>query len=198
LPEEKKKMSKELKETRVVHKDFFELDEDESIAHIQMEYENPSEIFDQNIITKIPRMSVDFIDTIIGAFDFVPNKFKLDILVRFDDMEGYSGEELEEIYKKNIMLEVGILKRRGDRQNKLALTLVALGLVFIFFSIYIGSVWTDGGMAADIVAFILDILATVPFWGATEIFVVDGNEKRQTASNLAKRFQNITFEEKTR
>ena len=190
-------MSIELKEAREIHKEFFELDEDESIAHIQMEYENPSEIFDQNILTKIPRMSIDFIDMVIGAFELVPNKFKLDILVRFDDMEGYSRDELEEIYRKNIMLEIGILKRREDGQNKLALTLCALGLIFFFVSIYVGSVWTDGGTAADIVAFVLDILATVPFWGATEIFVVDGNEKRQTASNLAKRFHKITFEEKT-
>lgn len=178
---------------RDVEKEFFDLDQKNGVAHIELSYEKPSDIFDCNTKTKVPKMSDEFIDWVIRSFELVPNKYKLDVDIVFDDMEGYTEEELLEICQQNILLEIRIRKRRTRRENSLAMSLCAIGLIFIFASIYIGRVWTDGGSVQEIVSFVLDILATVPFWAATEIYVVNSSERRKTLKNLLWRFHAISF-----
>jgi len=45
----------------------------------------------------------------------------------------------------------------------------------------------------EVIMFFLEILATVPFWGAADIFFVANNENRQALKGLKKRFQSISF-----
>ena len=74
--------------------------------------------------------------------------------------------------------------------------LCGIGLAFILLSIYIGSVWTEESVAKDIVVYILDIIATVPFWGAMEICIIDNRERRRKLSNIRRRFNTIEFRRK--
>lgn len=179
-----------------IEEQFFELDHENRVAQIRLEYEKPAAIFDCSTVSKIPKMSEVFIDWVIRCFELIPKKYKLDVDVVFADLDGYTEEELSEICAKNILLEIKIRKRRTERENRLALSLCAIGLLFILASIYIGNVWTDGGTAQEIVMFFLDIFATVPFWAAVEIYVVDSSEKRETVRNLLLRFHAITFRKK--
>ena len=179
-----------------IEEQFFDLDHENRIAHIRLEYDKPAAIFDCSTVSKTPKMSDAFIDWVIRCFDLVPKKYKLDVDIVFDDLDGYTEEELSEICAKNIFLEIKIRKRRSNRENRLALSLCAVGLLFILASIYIGSVWTDGGTAQEVVMFVLDIFATVPFWAAVEIYVVDSSEKRETVKNLLRRFHAVTFRRK--
>jgi hypothetical protein len=179
-----------------IEEQFFDLDHENRIAHIPLEYEKPGDMFDGTIMSKVPKMSEDFIDCVIQSCELVPKKYKLNVDVVFDDLDGYTEEELSDICIKNILLEIKIRKRRTDRENRLALGLCVIGLLFILASILIGNVWTDGGTAQEVVMFILDIFATVPFWGAVEIYVIDSSEKRKIIEDLLRRFHAITFRKK--
>ena len=79
-------------------------------------------------------------------------------------MEGYSEECLEEIFRKNIMLALQIRLQKARRQNRLALILCGVGLVFILLSSWLRRLWMEEGTVRDIVFFNLNIIATVPFW----------------------------------
>ena len=192
----KKDQKDALKQAINIEKEFFDFDPEEPVVHLQLEYQKPSEIFDQSIKTNVPRMSEDFMNRVIGLFELIPDKYKLDIRIVFDEMEQYDEETLAEICKKNILLDKEILEQRVKRGNSLALSLCATGLFFILVSIYINRVWTGSGAAGEIVSFILDILATVPFWGAMEVFLIDNRKTGKTTADLAKRSYAITFYKK--
>ena len=185
-----------LKSTKGIEEEFFQLDEKKQIATVQLEYEKASDIFDLNTKTKVPKLSEDLYSRITSMFDFVPEKYKLDIDILIDDMEAYKEKELEEIFWNNIMLQVKVQKRAVNKSDRLAFSFCITGLFFILVSILMGQIWTGEGIWKEIITFVLDILASVPFWGAMDIFVIDGRKRRRAVVNLIKRFHAIHFHEK--
>ena len=184
------------KEFLSIYGDFFRLDKQEKTARIDLEFRAPSEIFSSTVQTGIPLMSEEFLTWLYNAFDFIPDRYKLDISVFFTDMEGYSETSLEEIFRKNMMLALRILSQKAHRRNRLVLILCMIGLVFILLSTWLNRLWVNEGTVKDIVFFIMDIVATVPFWGALDIYLVEGSERRKTAANIRKRFNSISFHRK--
>ena len=71
-----------------------------------------------------------------------------------------------------------------------------MGLGCILLGAWIGSIWKEESMLRNIVAYILDIVATVPFWAAMEIYFIDNSERRRKLRNLRKRFNRIEFRHK--
>jgi len=179
-----------------IHEDFFVLDKEAKLARIDLAFDSLSDIFSPAVQANIPILNEEFTAWLFSAFDAVPDKYKLDITVSFNDMEGYSEESLKEIFRKNILLALRVRGQKTHRQNRLALTLCILGLVFILATVLLGQVWTEESTVRDIVFFILDIVATVPFWGAMEVYLIDGSERRKTAANIRKRFNSISFRQK--
>ena len=184
------------KEFLSIHEDFFQLDEQDKLARVDLEFEAPSEIFFSAVQAGIPVLSEDFLTWLYNAFDYLPDRYKLDINVYFSDMKGYSEGQLEEIFRKNILLVLRILGEKARRRNRLLLILCAIGLAFILLSAWLNQVWKEEGTVRDIVFFIMDIIATVPFWGAMDIYLVEGSERRRTAANIKKRFNSISFHRK--
>ena len=176
-----------------IHEDFFRLDKEAKLARIDLAFDSSSDIFTPAVQSEIPILSEDFITWLFSAFDYLPDKYRLDITVFFNDMEGFSEESLKEIFRKNIMLALRIHAQKAHRQNRLALTLCVTGLVFILASVLLGQLWTEESTVHDIVLSVLDIVATVPFWGAMEIYLVEGSERRKITENITKRFRSISF-----
>ena len=179
-----------------IHDDFFRLDEQEKLARINMEFHTPAEIFSPAVQAGIPMLSEEFLTLLFNTFDFVPDRYKLDIGVSFDDLEDYSEERLEEIFRKNLLLTLRILSQKTRRRNRLVLVLCVIGVVFALLTTWLNRLWTDGGTGKDIVFFLLNIVATVPFWGAMDLFLVKGGKRRRTAANIRKRFSSISFRRK--
>ena len=179
-----------------IYEDFFKLNKEEKLAQIDLAFDSPSDIFEPTVHAGIPVLSEDFLTWLINAFDYIPDRYKLDISISFSDLEGYSEERLEEIFQKNLMLELRILGQKVHRRNRLVLILCGTGLAFILLTSWLNRLWTEEGTVKDIVFFILDIVATVPFWGAMDIYLVEGSEKRKTAANIRKRFHSISFRRK--
>ena len=94
------------------------------------------------------------------------------------------------------MLVLRIQSQKARRRNRLVLILCAIGLVFVLLSVWLDRLWTNEGTVKNIIFFILNIVATVPFWGAMDIYLVKGSEKRKTAANIRKRFNSISFQRK--
>ena len=180
-----------------IHDDFFQLDRQEKRARIDLEFESPSEIFSPAVQSGIPVMSEEFLARIINTFDYIPDRYKLDISVFFRDLEGYTEERLEEIFWKNMILSLRIMVRKAHRRNRLVLILCMIGLAFILLATWLNRVWTEEGTAKDIAFFVMNIVATVPFWGAMDIYLVKGSERRRTAAGIRKRFHSISFQRKS-
>ena len=179
-----------------IHEDFFQLDKQNKLARVDLAFDSPSDIFTQTVQAGIPIISEDFFVWLFNIFDYMPDKYKLDISISFSDLEGYSEKRLEEIFWKNMLLELRILGQKARRRNRLVLFLCMTGLAFILFTVWLNRLWTGEGTVKEIVFFILDIIATVPFWGVMDIFLVEGSERRRTAANIRKRFNSISFHRK--
>ena len=179
-----------------IEDDFFELDHEQKTAIIRMEYERPGDIIEPSAATKTPRLTSDFIESVIGIFDYLPLKYKLQIQVAFDDMEGYNEEQMEDICQKNLVLETKTRYRDARSHNRLALYLCLTGVVCILLSIWVNNIWKDESTLRDIVVYVLDIAATVPFWAAMEIYFIDNKERRRRLLDLKKRFAGIEFHSK--
>ena len=139
-----------------IHEDFFELDQKEKRARLELAFDSPSDIFAQTVHAGIPVLSGEFLALLMDSFDYIPDRYKLDISVSFNDLGEYSEERLEEIFRKNLMLELRILGQKMRRRNRLVLVLCATGLAFVLLNVWLGRLWTDEGTVKDIVFFILD------------------------------------------
>ena len=113
----KKTMS--VKEIVNIEKSFFDIDEKTNVAHIILSFDRPSDIFDTNYISGTPVLSDDFMDWIQSAFELVSPKYRIDLTVRFNDMSGYTGEQLSEIFRKNIDLEFKSKLNANRNRNKI-------------------------------------------------------------------------------
>jgi len=176
-----------------IEEEFYELDQKQNTALIRMEYEKPGDIIEPSMATKTPRLTSDFIESIINIFDYLPLKYKLHIQVAFEDMDGYSEEQMEDICQKNLVLETKTRNRDARGHNRLAIYLCLIGVACILLSIFVNNAWKDESTLRDIVVYVLDIAATVPFWAAIEIYFIDNSERRRKLVNLKKRFAGIEF-----
>ena len=179
-----------------IEEEFYELDHEQKNALIRMEYEKPGDIIEPSAATKTPRLSDDFLEGLINIFNYLPLKYKLKIRIAFDDLDGYSEEQMKDIFQKNLVLETKSRNRDARGHNRLALYLCLIGVVCILLSIWVNKVWTDESTLMDIVVYVLDIAATVPFWAAMEIYFIDNSERRRQLLNLKKRFAGIEFRRK--
>lgn len=184
------------KQYQDLEKQFFDFDDENRIAYLRRNFSRPGELLDMNAVTKIPVMDSGFIEWLTSLFDYVPRKYKLDITVCFDDLEGFDEKELAEICKQNLILEMKIQNRKANRQNFLALILCGIGLLLCLVYFFLNYCWAGEGPFKEIIMFILEILATVPFWGAADIFFVGNGEQREAVRRLKKRFHALTLKKK--
>ena len=176
-----------------IEKEFFEMDEDSKTALIRMEYESPDEILKSSTTSKTPMMTEEFLEEVVGMFDLVPDTYHLDLRMVFDAMGGYTKEQMTQIFDKNILLITKSRNRIAHRHNMLALYMFGIGVLLILLFVWLSNIWTKESQARTIAEFILEIVATVPFWAAMEIYFIDNSERRRTLMNLKRRFHRIEF-----
>lgn len=176
-----------------IEEDFFDIDKKAKIARVKLKFEKPSEIFDVNYISKLPVLSDDFLEWIGSAFKLIPLKYKIDLTVEYDDLEGWDEEQLSDVFKKNIMLEYRSAKNIEKRKNLIAYGLIGVGAVMFIAMILISRLWNADSLLKDVFFYISDIATTVAFWEAMYILVVERGESGFHRKGLAYRFASIKF-----
>lgn len=176
-----------------IDESFFDIDKDNKTARIELRFGKPSDIFDFSCVTKIPILNDDFIDCIMNAFRRISSKYKLDLSVRFDDMEGYSEDGLADIFKKNIELELRNRLKEVRKRRSIAISLMATGILFFVCMMLVKCLWDSGSVWMDMFVYTSDIATTVTFWEALTILVVEQKENRAYLKDLGSRFARIRF-----
>lgn len=179
-----------------IEEEFFDVDHKSQCTHVQLEFHRPADIFDQAAITKTPVLNDDFMEWIAAAYEHAPRKYKIDLEVSFEDMDGYSEEKMNDIFRKNVVLAGKRSIRKAGVKNRIALGLVGVGVVLLVSMIFLLGFWKDGGIAKEIVSYIFDIATTVTLWEALTILLVENKERRDLHRDLARRFASIRFHQK--
>ena len=191
------KKSKEMIERiKGVEDKFFDIDHDNKKATIKLEFEKPSDIFDVNVVTKRPMLNDTLSEWIEAAFKYIPNKYKVDFKVEFNDLEGYKEEELYEIFLDNVALESKKIYREMLGHNKIAIGLLFTGIIFIVALLLINNLWNEDKVIKEIISIITEIGAWVTIWEALAVFLIENKEKRDTRRNITKRFSSVSFKKK--
>ena len=175
-----------------IEEEFFTLDKENNIANISLEFNNPSEIFDLNYVTKTPILNDELTEWIYSIFELVPNRYKINLNICFDSLERYK-EELLDIFEKNILLEYKKLINSQHRQRRIALSFLGSGILVLIITLLLTFLWEDGGVLKEVIAYILDVIVYVVMWEAVTILVVDSRERNFKIKNAIKRFNKITF-----
>ena len=191
-----KNMANILEDYKNIEESFFALDHENKTVSIPLVFEKPSDIFDINAITKTPVFNDDFLEWIFASFQYSPRRYKVDLDISFQDLEGYKEEDLKKIFYKNIFLEAKKNQKESTFKNKIAIGLVIMGVLSLTAMILLMSLWKDGGIVKEIISYIFDIAVTVTLWEAMTILIVDKKEKRELRTNLLKRFHSISFHKK--
>ena len=189
-------MNKIVDEIKNIDSEFFEIDSEKKEVNMVLEYQKPSDIFDQNAITKIPMLSDDFISWLQESFEYAPRNHKINLDITFDDLEGYTEEELQTILRKNFVLEAHRVLKATSLKNNIAFLLIGIGVLAFIAMLVITNLWIDDTLAKQIFSYISDIAVTVTFWEAMTILIVENAEKTNYYKNLAKGYNKITFHKK--
>lgn len=176
-----------------IEEEFFDVDRETRVATVRIAFGSPEDIFDVNYVTKAPVFSDEFSDWIKSAFRLVPNKYKIRLEIVFDDMAGYTDEQLLDLFKKNLYLDFKSTSEVGRAKNRIACGLIGIGTALFVAMILINNLWTGESLFKSIFAYVSDIAATVTFWEAMNILIVENMETRRHMSNLAGRFESIRF-----
>lgn len=186
-------LKNKIKELSGIEETFFVIDKNAGVARIELQFETPAELFDGNYLSKTPILSDDFMDWISSAFSLVSTDYKIDLTVKFEDMQGYTEEELRKIFSQNIGLEFKSKFMENRRNNRVAFSLIGIGILFFLAMLAISHLWNSDSVWKEIFVYISDIATTVTFWEAMTILVVQQREKRAYLKNLVNRFSEIRF-----
>ncbi|MGM9597616.1 MAG: hypothetical protein ACI3XO_07370 [Eubacteriales bacterium] len=189
-----KRLNKAFESFKNIEEEFFEIDKEKQLARIRLSFDKVSDVFDVNYITKNPVLSDDFMEWIASAFSIIPSRYKIELSVSFGDYEGYTEEQLSDIFWKNIVLDFKSKRENQRKRNSIAYGLIAVGVVFFIGMILTELAWDTESVIKPIFSYVSDIATTVAFWEAMTILIVERQEQRSYLIAVEKRFSGVNFE----
>ena len=181
-----------IKTAAEIQSEFFDIDREAKIAHIELGCDTPDDMFDTRYISKQPILSEDFKDTLIDSLRLVKRKYKIDLTVRFRDFGAYSEEGLHTLFRKN--LEFGACAAEQVlHEFNVGWYMFGAGIVCFFLTMLLNLGWQKESVWKEILIYVADILTTVFFWEAVSLFFTGRRERRDTLREAARRFCAIHF-----
>lgn len=180
-----------LRDYEHIENEFFGIDG--GTAKVRLHFEKPDEVFDANCLSKTPVLNDDFDEWLQSAFEMVPSKYKLALEISFDDMDGYTQEQLSEIFRKNLLLSARTIGQSVRKRDRLAVGLISAGLIAFIVMMLISRLWEAESLWHEVFFYFLDIATTVLFWEAAGILLVENREHRIKAKAYRERFASIRF-----
>ena len=191
-------LTMKLKEWEKVEHSFFEIDEEKRIAKIVLKYETPEDILDGTCISDTPLLSLEALEYIRNLFGMVPSKYKMDLTLHFDNFSDYTEEELDNILKKNLALELKSKVYADRKRDKLAYCFIIAGVLSFLLMFLIKKVWVSESVWSELCFYLFDIITTVSLYQAVTILGLEKKESLAVIKNMYDSFSAIHFESKTK
>ena len=183
-----------LKEWERIDDTFFEIDEEEKIAKIVLKYEKPEDILDRTCVSETPLLRLETLEYFRYIFGKVSPKYKVDLTLRFDDFSDYTEEQLVDILKKNMAIELKSRMSASRSRDKLAYGFIAAGVLSFLLMFLVRCVWNSETVWNELFFYLFDIITTVSLYQAVTILGLERKEKLAVVKNLHDSFSAIHFE----
>lgn len=182
---------------------YFDIDKDKKEATLNLLYDKPEDIFDNHIDANLPILSDAFLDELYYGLRVVPTKYNVNYNISFKTFNGYSEDELDNIFIKSMMITNEEWNTEGRKTSRLAGFFLTLGIIFLIIMWTVTAIIEHNISSADdklwfrILSYVLDILVTVVIWEAATLFFVQRQEAKVRQFSINKRINIVTFKEKT-
>lgn len=186
-------MKELLKEYTEIESEFFDIDEQTGIAHVRLHFASAADLFEESCLSKIPRFNSESDEWFQRVFALIPSKHKISLEVTLDDMNGYTSEELHDIFVRNILMTASTITRGINDRIRTAFRLCLIGLIAFAAMIAAGRLWAEETLMHDVFFYALDIVTTVLFWEAAGILFVETSRHFRAAEAYLKHFAAISF-----
>ena len=183
-----------LKEWERIDDTFFEIDEKEKTAKIVLKYEKPEDILDRTCVSEIPLLRLETLGYFRNIFGKVSPKYKVDLTLRFDDFSDYTEEQLVDILKKNMAIELKSRMSASRSRDKLAYSFIAAGVLSFLLMFLVRCVWNSETVWNELFFYLFDIITTVSLYQAVTILGLERKEKLAVVKKLHDSFSAIHFE----
>ncbi len=183
------------KEVHDILQRYFDLDDENGIATINVHYETLSDIF---IIPEDESKSLIIKKDVLDKFDeqikMLPNAYKVKFVIKIDDYEDYDPDEIKEVMYDNVRLTGYNVGRDLRNKTLVSLALLLVGIVFLVINIWYSSATdNDEGLVYLIFSEIFDVAAWVFIWEAVTKFFIERSEVRNGARLTGQRLSGIEF-----
>lgn len=129
-----------------------------------------------------------------NIFGKVSPKYKVDLALHFDDFSDYTEEQLVDILKKNLAIELKSRMSASRSRDKLAYSFIAAGVLSFLLMFLVRCVWNLETVWNELFFYLCDIITTVSLYQAVTILGLERKEKLAVVKKLHDSFSAIHFE----
>ncbi|MBO8427517.1 MAG: hypothetical protein IAC58_03060 [Firmicutes bacterium] len=175
--------------------EYFDVDDSNGICKVNLTFDKFTDFFDVESAKK-PLLKGALTERLNNIFLDIPNVYRLDLVIKIKDYEGYSKEEALEYFKNGTLFNT--IKQIKLYHNKkiLSLILLILGVITLLAMVLLNTYVfkNSDDIASQIISEVLDIAAWVFVWEAVTIYFLDRSEDKYKWKRFNKRVRNISFE----
>jgi len=176
---------------------YYDLDNENQIATINLYYDKVSDVFIKNYNqNKKPTINEEVFENIKKSAEKIPLVYTLKIRFIFNNLEDFFLDELKEDFYSYLAINDYYANKLISHKSKLSLAILLIGVLFLVLNallkgfdliINFSKAWQE------IISEILDITAWVFVWEAVTIFYFERNGIKAKLASLRLRVHDIEF-----
>lgn len=176
---------------------YYDLDNENQIATINLYYDKVSDVFIKNYNqNKKPTINEEVFENIKKSAEKIPLVYTLKIRFIFNNLEDFFLDELKEDFYSYLAINDYYANKLIFHKSKLSLAILLIGVLFLILNallkgfdliINFSKAWQE------IISEILDITAWVFVWEAVTIFYFERNGIKAKLASLRLRVHDIEF-----
>ena len=176
---------------------YYDLDNENQIATINLYYDKVSDVFIKNYNqNKKPTINEEVFENIKKSAEKIPLVYTLKIRFIFNNLEDFFLDELKEDFYSYLAINDYYANKLIFHKSKLSLAILLIGVLFLVLNallkgfdliINFSKAWQE------IISEILDITAWVFVWEAVTIFYFERNGIKAKVASLRLRVHDIEF-----
>ena len=132
--DKKKRITKKIRRQLDILSKYYEIDEENEVICIQLQYEKASDLFEMDLVTKgTPKFKTEILARISELLESIPESFKVDFKIKVNDYEGIKIDNIVESFKDQLeMFNFTIYKEKSGRLLvAVILTLISVAILFV-------------------------------------------------------------------
>lgn len=176
----------------------FDVDEENKIVKLNLQYDRAGELLEEHLETKVATFNREKFGTMKDIVSDFPVEYKADLNIKINDYEGIGADDMLESFDDAVALTV-ISGTRAHRKKWIQIILLLIGGILVLYLLARGLLGEWTGLAQttqDVLKEVFDISAWVFVWQAVSLMFLTPTQERLVYLTLAKRIHRVNLLDK--